>query len=438
MSNDFLSRLQAAKTDEEREWVVLEFSLQNLEKVIQDAVWASAIPHWFDTNFLAALLQKSVGQVESIYKRMQGLSFVEVFPNRGQNIHERTRKLLLKRLWEQDVEKYRELSRRAAEYSGDQDQADVGWRVEWIYHLLISEPDDAASRIQGVGWEWNNAFAYGNVETLVRAALEHAQGGRLSARCLAWVQYWDALVELDYFRYSPALEKFSLIKLPHEDDNHLNAETNIRMGAVYIILGEYEKAKNCLKKALPICRETNYRSGEAHCLFSLGDVHLRLSEYEESRKYYEQALAIYEELSDLLGQASSTQMMGFVDKLTGQVYSASEALQKAMALQKEIGDRVGEYLTLIYMGDIDRTQQNLSEAEKKYREALAYYQSANVHYNSAVALFRLGDLAVAKTPPDLLAARKYLQEALEIFTQTGSPYAASVKEALDSLSPDSD
>ena len=137
-----LTRLQAARSDEEREWLVMQFSLDNVAPAVREAVWVAAIPHWFDAGFLAALLDERGERAQELYQALQEFSFVEVFPGRGYNLHERSRALLLGRLWQDDQARYRELSQRAAAHCAGQDQTDTGWRVETIYHqLLAGEPD---------------------------------------------------------------------------------------------------------------------------------------------------------------------------------------------------------------------------------------------------------------------------------------------------------
>ena len=116
MNLDLLERLQAASSDEEREWIVLEFTLANLEPDVHDAVWVAAIPHWFDASFLAALLAKPLDATLPIYRRLTTLSFIEPFPERGHNVHERTRKLLLDHLWRDDAARFRLFSQRAADF----------------------------------------------------------------------------------------------------------------------------------------------------------------------------------------------------------------------------------------------------------------------------------------------------------------------------------
>ena len=51
MSDDILAQLQNAG-EEEREWLLLRLVLERLEPPLRRAVWAAAVPHWFDTPYL--------------------------------------------------------------------------------------------------------------------------------------------------------------------------------------------------------------------------------------------------------------------------------------------------------------------------------------------------------------------------------------------------
>src|SRR5262245_18492844 len=102
MNDDLLSKLVAAQRDEELEWLAMQFSLDSLAPEVHEAVWAAAIPHWFDVHFLVALLDKPETETLSIFKQLLALSFIEPFQDRGYNIHERSRSLLLQRLWQRD------------------------------------------------------------------------------------------------------------------------------------------------------------------------------------------------------------------------------------------------------------------------------------------------------------------------------------------------
>ena len=125
MNDDILNRLRTAKTEDEREWLVMEFSLNSLSSTLQDAVWGAAIPHWFNADFLTYVLGNQLN--DSDFKSLIRLSFIEVFSDNTYNVHERTRKLLLNELWQNKQTYFRELSKRASDYCTRQDQNDTQW-----------------------------------------------------------------------------------------------------------------------------------------------------------------------------------------------------------------------------------------------------------------------------------------------------------------------
>ena len=61
---------------------------------------------------------------------------------------------------------------------------------------------------------------------------------------------------------------------------------------VFQLLGEYDKAKEYLYKALVITTEIGDRKGEATDYGNLGIVSLSLGEYDKAKEYLEKALVI--------------------------------------------------------------------------------------------------------------------------------------------------
>jgi tetratricopeptide (TPR) repeat protein len=295
MSSDLLAQLQSAKNDEEREWIVLQFSLSNLEIVVRKAVWAAAVSHWFDEAFLGAILDTPTYSSSDHFHNLISLSFIEPFPGRGYDVHERTRILLLKRLWDEDHDQYRLLSQRAADYCSTQDQADTAWRIETIYHLLVAHPDKGADELRSTGWEWHDSpnYAYNKVEALVRAAREHADAGRLSKRGLSWAVFWEAQLDSVHSRFRSAKARYMQIQDVSDYDPDLAAIAAFRLGAVHGMLSEKIEARTCYEAALSLYRKLGSKVGEANCIRALGDVHIQLSENIEARARYEEALVDY-------------------------------------------------------------------------------------------------------------------------------------------------
>ncbi|MBE2197833.1 MAG: tetratricopeptide repeat protein, partial [Anaerolinea sp.] len=250
---EFLSKLEAAQSDEEREWLVMQFSLDSLSPALRAAVWAAAVPHWFDQPYLNAILGDEAALSEADFQTLCGLSFVEPFPERGYNVHERTRELLLARLWDDAPDRYRELSGRATAYCAGQEQEDTGWRVETLYHQLLADEPGAVDAFAGQGIDWYNRFEYDKVEALIRPALAAVTANRLVSDAAAWAYYRQGRLDITYSR---------------------NREAKVHLQRAL----DYQKADRGL---------------EANCIQALGDVHLRLSEYELARARYEEARPIY-------------------------------------------------------------------------------------------------------------------------------------------------
>jgi tetratricopeptide (TPR) repeat protein len=396
MSDDLLTQLQAAQSDEEREWIVLQFSLNNLDPAVREAVWAAAIPHWFDAPFLSALLDNPGFASSEHFSSLLALSFIESFPGRGYNVHERTRALLLKRLWQDDREKYRTLSRRAADYCA-WEESDTLWRVETISHLLIADPDRGVSQLIDVGWEWHNSpnFAYNKVETLARAAREHADEGRLSERASAWTTFWEALLDSDYSRFLSAKKRF--LEIPLKIDQNLTVETTFRLGDVYLSLSETAKARACYEEALAIYRAMDAKLGEANCISLLGDVHLSLSETAKARACYEEALAIYRAMDAKLGEANSIRALGDVHLSLSETTEARVRYEEALSDYCRIIERTPNDAHAFYnRGNTYRALQDYSAALADFSRALELNPNlARAHNNRGTTYADLQDYTAA-------------------------------------------
>ena len=382
MTGDILARLQAAHSDAEREWVVMEWSLANLEPELREAVWAAAIPHWFDLDYLAALLDRPAEAVRPIYQRLITLSYVEVFPGRGHNVHERTRNLLLDRLWDDDRERYLVLSQRAAVFCAQRDQDETGWRVETIYHRLIVEPEAGASDLQNMGWTWQNSpnFAYDKVEAMARAGREHLDAGRLSGRPAGWTLFWEAHLDKIYSRNHAAKEKLLAIDIPADQDMWLAADSIKALGDVHVRLSEYAAARARYEEAQPIYRAIGDRLGEANCIQALGDVHVMLSEYAAARARYEEAQGSYRAIGARLGEANCIQALGDVHVRLSEYPEARARYEEAQGIYRAIGDRLGEANCIKALGDVSLEERDETAALAAYQEAFERYMALGLPY----------------------------------------------------------
>ena len=63
-------------------------------------------------------------------------------------------------------------------------------------------------------------------------------------------------------------------------------------------LGQYDKAKEYLQKALVITNEIGDRNGEGTCYGNLGTVFQSLGRYDKAKEYLQKALLIATEIGD--------------------------------------------------------------------------------------------------------------------------------------------
>jgi tetratricopeptide (TPR) repeat protein len=431
---DFLIKLQNAD-ESERDWLVMEFSLQNLSETLRQAVWAAAIPHWFDRDFLNAILANPLK--DSDFEMLKELSFVEVFPERGFNIHERSRKLLLDKLWTTNKARYQRLSKRAAAYCKKQDQSVTAWRVETLYHGLLANNTRAKDDFINQGFDWYNSFQSDKLENLTQIVLDAVTSGFVIGEVAAYAAYYQAKLDILYSRYSSAQDFlhqalqqktnkllmanciFTLGEVHYHSTNYKQARdfyqralTHYRkikgysydeanciksLGDVHLSLAEYQEAWNCYQQSLPIYQSfKNYRLGEANCKLSLGAVHSDLAEYEQAQDFYSQALLICKQIKDLLGEANCIRCLGRLQGVQSETKLAVAALQRASQLYEKFGTKHGKAFCFNDVAIVYLQQKQFTDALAAFNQAIAIFPDADCYLNRAGLYMKIDDYEKAE------------------------------------------
>jgi hypothetical protein len=205
MNPEFLAKLTAAQTDDERSWLVTELRLGMLSEELRSVVWATAVPHWFDAEILAALRPELADQAASLYLKIQGLSFIEQFCDRGHRVHDLTRKLMLDQLWLENPTEFKLLSHRAAAYFRTQPAAES--QIELVYHQVGHDSDLGASALNDLAWNWYGEFRRPEYELLLRTIQEHVDGGRGTHRLMTEIVLADVRLRLAHEQFVLVREK---------------------------------------------------------------------------------------------------------------------------------------------------------------------------------------------------------------------------------------
>lgn len=426
----FLNKLQNA-SESERDWLVMEFSLQNLSEVLRQAVWAAAIPHWFDHDFLNAVLANPLK--DSDFQALNELSFIEIYPERGFNVHERSRNLLLTQLWATNKTRYQKLSKRAAAYCKKQDQSVAAWRVETIYHGLLADNLRAKDDFIKQSLDWINSFQYDNLENLTQVVLGAVNSSKLKGDIAGHDYLLQAKVDNVYSRYESA-KKHLQLALTHKIQNKLlKANCLFELAANSYCLNEYNQAWDYCQQAMMIYRQENSPlGGKANCIYLLGNVHLQLAEYELARDCYQQALAIYQKIEDPLGEANCIRSLGDTHLKLAEYELALDRYQQALVGFQKIKTYLSEAGCIFSLGQVHWHLGEYELAQNCYSQALLIYQQINNRLGEANCLKNLGRLQGTQSQTQLAVAT--LNQAAELYEQIGNkPSKASCFNVLATL-----
>lgn len=418
---DFLSKLQNAD-ESERDWLVMEFSLQNLSEVLRQAIWAAAIPHWFDHAYLNGVLGFPLKDED--FNALIELSFVEVFPERGFNVHERSRNQLLDYLWKNNKGRYQKLSKRAATYSKKQDQNNTAWRVESLYHGLLADSPTAKQAFINQGDDWYGNSKYEKLEYLASVVLAAVYSGKLTGDCAGYAHAFQARVDNIYSRYESAKKHLYSALAQKIPNNQLKASCLNGLGRVYWHFSEFELALDYCQQALKIYQHLNNRLGEANCNRLLGDVHTHLNEYELARECYQQVLALYQQIKDFLGEGNCLLSLGYVHIQLAEYQQARNHYQQALALYQQIEEPLGEANCIYHLGNVHQRLAEYGQAQDCYSQALTIYRKINHRLGEANCLQDLGSLHGAQEQTELAVA--CFQQAAELYELMGDKYGKAI------------
>ncbi|MBI4671119.1 MAG: tetratricopeptide repeat protein [Chloroflexi bacterium] len=380
MSMDYLARLAAAQSAEERTWIITESLVNSLPDDVRSAVWAAAIPHWFDEKILAALRPELAQDAARLYVELQAFPFVEIFQGRGHNTHELTRKLMLVHLWNENQEEFRALSQRAAEYFLHAE--DIICRIEGAYNLLVADETKSPSIMSSFGWELNNNFQFSELDALVNDALEHINAGRLAGNARGWAFFFKARLERQAYRMDTALALLERARADASDDN-LKGYVVEETGDVLQFLDKRDEALARYAEALGLFRAVGSRLGEANTLQAIGDVQRFRADNDAALKSYEQALGLFRDVGDRglfrdvgarLGEANTLVAQGQL-LLVDDPKRADALLEQAIELFHQIGDRysvpaqIGNYgWALLRLNQAERAQSYFSRAAELFEQ----------------------------------------------------------------------
>ncbi|MFZ1321063.1 MAG: tetratricopeptide repeat protein [Ignavibacteria bacterium] len=182
--------------------------------------------------------------------------------------------------------------------------------------------------------------------------------------------------------------------------------------------GRFEQAAEYYEENLNIYRESENIKGIAVTLNNIGNVVSNLGDFTKANKLYEECLAIRRELKDELGIGITLNNLGVLAFEQGEYVKANELLKESMQIRLEIGDRNGVTISLLNLGHTAYNQGIYLEASNFYKESLKICKDMGDKALIADSLNNLGKVALEHEGTE--QALKFIEESLVINREIGS------------------
>jgi tetratricopeptide (TPR) repeat protein len=232
----------------------LDIMLSSQPPELKTALEIAAIPHWFDGDILAALLDDDLRpDSQALFARLITLPCVETFRSRnGFNVHESARLALRQRLYQEQPARFCELARRAVDvFKGE----DTVQQIEQVYHLLIAEPEQAGFALRLLdrklsGYK-DQAFA------LTLAVEEYAENEIWPDLARGWGFYLKAVNRKAFRNNAHTIESASLALqcFQNHGDNWAAHLAMCQLGDAAIKRGDLTQAQHWFKQQFRIAED---------------------------------------------------------------------------------------------------------------------------------------------------------------------------------------
>lgn len=243
--------------------------------------------------------------------------------------------------------------------------------------------------------------------------------------------YGEALAVTD--EIDPALEMWGyyehVVELREALNGHL-ADSELmgnltRLGRLYALLGQIDKARGHFEEALAIARRSVNRRAESYILGRLGSCAYDLGELQESRSKYEEALSVAREVDDPLCEGMNLYGLGRCHRGGFELALAISRFEEALKKLGEIGNsphniwREGirsQYLiaqSLNNLGLCYRVLCDVAQARQNYERAIEVMNQINDRGGKAYVMTNTASLE--RLLGNLAGALSLCHQALDIY-----------------------
>jgi serine phosphatase RsbU (regulator of sigma subunit) len=173
--------------------------------------------------------------------------------------------------------------------------------------------------------------------------------------------------------YVKAIENYQKALKIGEDlnDNYIMLVANANIGAIYLNLDQYAKAKEFALRSLQIAEKTSNKEHLASIYNNLSLISNSENKQKLGIEYGQKSLDLYQALNDKNGICSASGNLGNAYSILGQYDKALENYMLCYNTSREVNNVIEEATALIDIADVYKNKKN-------YREAISYYNKAIV------------------------------------------------------------
>ncbi len=197
-----------------------------------------------------------------------------------------------------------------------------------------------------------------------------------------------------------------------------------RLGLIYQIYGELDRAMEFFKKTLAGYRKSGDERNEGSLLSNISQVYSTRGDYGQALDYLEKSLKICRKIGDKKLEGTILNNISQVYSARGDNERALEYLEKSLNIRQEIGDKFGEANDLSNIGSIVFKRGDYDKALKYMEESLEIFRKIGDKKGEGELLNNIGRAYSAKGDSDI--ALEYLGRSLEISQEIGDKKSEGV------------
>jgi CHAT domain-containing protein/tetratricopeptide (TPR) repeat protein len=213
-------------------------------------------------------------------------------------------------------------------------------------------------------------------------------------------------------RYKATVGYWRMIKNQSEEANTLK-----RIGEVYLLLGQNQKASEYFDQVLALSKLMADRLMEVEALNDIGEANIDLNHDSLVLDYCSKALEISKDIGYPRGRAQALSNLGLNSYVLSDLPKALNTLNEALTLWESLNDPQGQARVLLNLGYTYTDLGNIQEALSRYNRALLFWRAIKHVQGQAQTLTAMG-LAYSSLG-EMQKALDHHDQASEIFEMMG-------------------